>query len=89
MMDPATVIRELGGGAAAILVVLLIFAVSVLWRRDIANQDRIQKMIEDGAKEARENQAVIFAAFKANDATLNAATASMNAAIEELRRRPK
>lgn len=87
--DPAAIIEALGGGAAAVLVVFLAMAVIALWRRDQAREDRQQKMIEDWAKERREDQATMYAALKANDTTLTAATAAMQASIEEQRRRPK
>lgn len=86
-MDPATIIREIGGGLAAVVLVAQAAAIIALWRRNIQLTDKNDalndKALEVAMKMAGENAELI----RATNVTLTAATGTLDAAVRHLERR--
>ena len=79
MMDWASIIRELGGGARAVAEAGMAFIIWRLWGRLTEVQDKLSDVQETASKELREMQAASHTALAANTTALVANTATVQA----------
>lgn len=76
-MEPTAIIRELGGGLAAVVIVTEALVALMLWRRVTALQDRLFEVQQQSNKELREMQSASHSALSANSTALAALAANL------------
>lgn len=87
-MDPASILREIGGGLAGVVMVVQFLVIARLNRRNETLSDKLVDMAGQGAAEARAMHAKTLEGMAALTTATQASTTTAQAAIAALERRP-
>lgn len=85
-MDPAAIIKEIGGGLAAVVIVVQSLAILILYRNNEKLIDKLLACSESGAEKTRELHEKTLTAVNANTDATKAASLTTQAAINLLER---